>query len=450
MEKWVEVAALIFQHAPISAVIDALTRNTNLNWPTFESQSELVKHVFHMRYKDQILMDSFPPSSKYMNALLKQLYANIESHDESCKESSEDVFADEFVEVVMKWKVSSSHMNENEDDDVAYITYLTPAPGISREEDTICGRLPVSIKVLRANNQVGARVWKASYYLTDLLLARPDLAVNKKVIELGSGVGNAMLTLAASSAAGQSCPRSIIVTDFDTTVLRLLQHNVRMNNHPVEGVHCPVHVRRLDWCTMTSEYARQLNFTLRDPPFDPSDAVSGSDDMFTTAPTGNIPETDTESIATSDVDPVDLILAADCTYSEDINVALVDAIEKVLTQSTMQRKLQTQSTSMSGSTCNSTDTSPVVDLNTSGQVSLPACMRQYPYALVVATQRQESTLQHFLDTITARLPMLRLEEVTQSLRPLVRDGRSMDRCSTFLHYDDSDIRVFCIQLGTPA
>lgn len=482
MEKWARVAALVLQHAPISAVIEVLTSEVELVWPSCESQTNLVRYVFKMKYhgSNDLLFEKYPPSTNYINALLKQLYENIEkSYKSFGPEEEYDIFADEFVETVMKWKVINSSTLTEAEDDVAYFTFFAP----STYDSIYHINRYVHIKVLRANNQVGARVWKASYYLTDLLLARPDLAGGKKVLELGSGVGNAMLTIAAcvdesaglimeraddsrtnrvgSSLANSThrplSPRSIIMTDFDHTVLRLLQHNTDLNpsaqydapSHRPRD--CPVHVRRIDWCTLTNVYADELNHVIREKY---SEYTTGMNidtvtDIDICEDTDNTPS-DSSSSSVTTVDPVDLVLAADCTYSEDINVALVGSIEKLLAQSVALRKGNPVSVETNGCPSNREyiDVS-TIDLNQTGDriSTLPPCLSQYPYALVVATQRQEATLQHFIDTVTARSPALCLEEVTQPLADVVRASRNKAAGSSYLYYDDSDIRVFCIRPG---
>lgn len=469
MEGWKKVAALMLQHAPINAVMESLTSDLTLEWPSYQSQINLVQHVFKTHFNNE----KFPPSLKYMSTLVKKLYESIENSylasDPSfsfVKEQECDMFADEFIEIVMKWKIISN-IQYDVDDDVAYYTFFAPTANTSISNNTLLNYNPVHIKVLRVS-KVGARVWKASYYLTDLLLACKDMVAGKKVLELGSGVGNAMLTIAACAESHVICdegttqsytttntsllfPRDITVTDFDHTVLKLLQYNVDLNSPIDRPRHCPVHVRRINWLTLTDAHACQLNRPIDSDSFGCDilqyNCVNLSDDTCFDICHDDLPST---TIAT-EVDPIDVILAADCNYSEDINEALADSIEKLLVQSVAARQ------SNSGGTTNSPDSHilqsylSVATTNNSKSVStseqsvtvpkIPICLQQYPYALVVATQRQESTLQQFLDTVATRTSTLILEEVTQSLGGVVRSKPS----TSYLYYDASDIRVFCIR-----
>ncbi len=83
----------------------------------------------------------------------------------------------------------------------------------------------VGIKVYPNHNDVGVRkVWEAGGALAEYLVKNSDLIRDKKVLELGSGVG-----LTGIVIAGLCGTKQVHMTDFTDDTLSNLEHNISMN-----------------------------------------------------------------------------------------------------------------------------------------------------------------------------------------------------------------------------
>ncbi|CAK1581750.1 unnamed protein product [Parnassius mnemosyne] len=74
------------------------------------------------------------------------------------------------------------------------------------------------------NGTTGMKTWEAAIILSDWILGNKELFHNKKVLELGSGVGFTGITL------GKFCtPKSVMMTDCHIDVLKVLIENIAIN-----------------------------------------------------------------------------------------------------------------------------------------------------------------------------------------------------------------------------
>ncbi|KAL7537725.1 hypothetical protein ACHAXR_008020 [Thalassiosira sp. AJA248-18] len=80
----------------------------------------------------------------------------------------------------------------------------------------------------------GMSVWKGSEILCQYLIEHPDLIRNKRILELGAGVG--LCGIVSAKVLGAS---SVLLTDGDHMVLRNLRHNVALNELGANEVLCP-------------------------------------------------------------------------------------------------------------------------------------------------------------------------------------------------------------------
>lgn len=85
------------------------------------------------------------------------------------------------------------------------------------------------------NHSTGLAVWAGSEVLCDYLLDHAELVLDKRVIELGAGVG------LCGIVAHQLGAKDVLVTDGDTSVLENLRYNVKQNqiNHDTATISCP-------------------------------------------------------------------------------------------------------------------------------------------------------------------------------------------------------------------
>jgi hypothetical protein len=211
----------------------------------------------------------------------------------------------------------------------------------------------IIIKSYRAHNQVGTRIWEAGLYLMDIfshILNMEDLAIN--ILELGAGVG------ITGIAMKRILPNSkVIMTDFSADVLELLDENIDLNYQGHQSK--DVMGRMLDW-RMIEDCAI---------------------DMI-----------------------LDIIIAADCTYSTDTNAPLVHTIRHLL------RRKDNMKTSC---------------LRFSNGLEL-----RYPCALVACTMRNQETYAHFLNCLSEEAACLVVDDITHSCFALTRDS--------MLYYENKD------------
>jgi predicted nicotinamide N-methyase len=97
-----------------------------------------------------------------------------------------------------------------------YVSFRLP----QQDSDNVVG-----IRVFPHHNDVGLRrVWEAGACLAEYLLSHPDLIRDKKVIELGAGVG-----LTGIVAAGLCQPMHVHMTDYTEACLDNMEHNISVN-----------------------------------------------------------------------------------------------------------------------------------------------------------------------------------------------------------------------------
>jgi len=111
-------------------------------------------------------------------------------------------------------------------------------PLCSRETSELAGAR--SHPMLRA---CGCKLWPSSLVLLSYLGKTPAVVKGKAVVELGSGSGLCGIT------AWQLGARRVVLTDVNPSVLKLLKHNVALNQaqERLEGDELGLCVQKLDW-----------------------------------------------------------------------------------------------------------------------------------------------------------------------------------------------------------
>ena len=199
----------------------------------------------------------------------------------------------------------------------------------------------VSLKVLRSHNQVGLKSWEAGIFLAEFCSLLPSVFNFKSVCELGAGVGSTSLILANSV----SCPKQILITDYTPEILANIAENVIIN-HPGISDHpeCDIRTQHLDWLSFSSNILQP--------------SVSA-----------------------------DIVLAADCTYSEDICLALGLTIKKIL---------------LASKSSESFNKNMVIEKSghlTSVDEKVHSSLFKFPFALVACTVRNEDTFYKFIEVL---------------------------------------------------
>jgi predicted nicotinamide N-methyase len=297
-----------------------------------------------------------------MRGFSRRVTKDIESY------GHEDGISDELMELVCTSYSNHDNSTISYDDEMSYVTFFV-------DRQRYC-----SLRVMRRHNQVGMKVWEAGLFLADLCLST-DLLSKKVVVELGAGVGCTTIpALIALPKADK--PRKLYVTEGPLDVVENLRFNVAINsadktdngcdsdntidtmnkqkdtasgNHSVKDQaysfdDCEVHVDALDWLNCSEQSCRDMD--------------------------------------------ADIVLAADCTYSEDISEALIETYIKLLAKPT--------------------------------SIGLIAC-----------TVRNPTTFQHFMTCLSQKLH-LRYTDVTKWANDCIQEQK--------FHYDNrSAIRVLRLQ-----
>lgn len=110
-------------------------------------------------------------------------------------------------------------------------------------------------------NSTGLTLWRAAEYLGGYLAKHADLLQNKRIIELGAGLGLCGILAAKLMSTypndGKEChTASVFLTDGDTDAMAQLRENVRLNIPPTESK--SISCRQLLWGHQTTTDFLQL------------------------------------------------------------------------------------------------------------------------------------------------------------------------------------------------
>jgi predicted nicotinamide N-methyase len=350
------VAALIFAHMPPAQVIQVMDETPGFNWPEPEAQEAL----------DQILSycDRFHLSPKYAKALLKAIQVDVEKSNAA---TIEDCMMERILEAYC------APVTNEEEGDEAYFSYVVPssalttaaAPAPATDTEPAVPLNFVPLRVMRAHNQVGLRVWEAGLFLAELCLAVPPALFHEKtVLELGAGIGLTGIIVARGLGV-EHAPKKMILSDWAEVVLENIKHNVAINfceDARVENESTPsVDVVQVDWraMTTTADVAQTVGST-----------------------------------------PADITLIADCTYSEDIIPPLLKTIALVIKH--WEEKVESKSNDMNTAAAanKQQETLPDVDdmtydcaPNDDSNLLQRIASRQGHIAILACTQRSDETFE---------------------------------------------------------
>lgn len=306
----------------------------------------------------------FPQSKKYVHGFVKLLTRYFD--ETSCAVS--DLLAEFIINNCVP-------INIDEENDECF--HCLPLPNDSL--------LP--LRVSRIHNQVGMKIWDAGLFLAEICIrGAGEIFSGKTVIELGAGVGATSLT-AVKSIEKQYLPRKLFVTEGPLEVVENLKENISRNKlnklDGPAGAICEVIAQKLDW----SECDKS-----------------------------NCPN----------VLP-DVVLAADCTYSEDMSMHLVQTIDCLLASTLrFQREHHFSPSNQfypsitdSGCAQSCSTLSDAIDLSPLSSQALqgPCNSKEPPFALIACTVRDLVTYEHFIGTLHS-CPQLQAIDVTLWARDL--------------------------------
>ena len=219
--------ALIRAMAPIDEVLDAFIfsipgESDSCSW----AQPE-VGQVHFAALISRAIAPPFVPTRRYLRLLLTRYSSRMEREagcqveDETLAELiAEHAFGPSSSSVVVGLgSAAGGGMGGGDAPDPhanGYVSFQLP----QQSNDSIVG-----IRVYPHHNDVGVRrVWEAGCCLAEFLLSHPDLIRDKKVIELGAGVG-----LTGIVAAGLCRPMHLHMTDYTEACLDNMEHNISVN-----------------------------------------------------------------------------------------------------------------------------------------------------------------------------------------------------------------------------
>ena len=172
--------------------------------------------------------NSFSPSKRYLRRLVRSYIRRIE-------EEGLPVESDSLSELVIRITLESDSLIPSPEES-CYQSFLLPQHAVvskSSKSNVVSfdavdieeeRPLPLRIRVFPHHNSVALRLWEAGAGLAEFLLTHSELVSGCHVVELGAGVGCTGLVVAGCCNA-----RSVHMTDYSTTCLENLEHNIRIN-----------------------------------------------------------------------------------------------------------------------------------------------------------------------------------------------------------------------------
>jgi len=195
---------LVLAMAPVDIVVAKFLEAT-CDQSRLEQQG-LFSAIIHQEWN----CNEHGPSHRYLRALVRKMVATMDSDPED----------DALVEFIYQASLVSDAIP-----DPAMTGYQSFRVG----SDTSNHHL--KIRVFPQHNDVALKVWEAGACLAEYLMAYPDMVANKRVIELGAGVGLTGLVMAACCQ-----PISVYMTDYSATCLENMNHNIAINQKWIQ--HC--------------------------------------------------------------------------------------------------------------------------------------------------------------------------------------------------------------------
>ncbi len=428
------------QMAPVAIIMKQIEQLPA--WPSISAQDEICRRL----HKATV---AYPLSKRWTKSLLKLMEQKItqtmEGKDIFADDNIQvDLFSDDLIEQIVRL-----HSCQLDEDDTSFVTY----------HSMYDSSVNIRMRVLRLHNQVGCAIWEAGIMLGELFCRIPSAFRGKKVLELGSGVGITGLLLGRALPAADRCG-TVIVTDFHDVVVDNMRYNLDLNRSAGQAG------ERTAGASAPQKQSEVNNNESTDFISSASSSCSSS----CSSDSSSIGETllicdqvdwSTVNGAYFEKYDADICFAADCTYSEDINVHLVAAFKMFLSaRGALQRKKQKNDSGVE-SVLTACDAAGAIAESAAGvataavvtlvhtcqdlkQVFDVFATRSIPFVLIACTRRNPATLQHFLDTVAAT-EGLRLMDVTALGRRHLPAGTGGDE--TFYYFQNADaIQLYCICL----
>lgn len=173
------------------------------------------------------------PSERYMKVLVRKYVSEIEK-DGIITES------DTLLNLVLR--ASMSKDNVPDPNAACYLSFF-----VGKVAET-----PLKIRICPYHNDLALRLWEGGAVLAEYFMENKELVANKKIVELGAGVGLTGLVI-----AGCCNSTSVYMTDYTETCRHNMAHNIQMNQEWLnqgENPHPEIAEGYLEWSSfMKSE-----------------------------------------------------------------------------------------------------------------------------------------------------------------------------------------------------
>ena len=118
-------------------------------------------------------------------------------------------------------------------------------------------------------NSTGLTLWRSSHYLCDYLVENAPMLQDKRIIELGSGLGRCGILASKLVDDSEESSSTVYLTDGDSDTLLQLRANIELNGH------LQIRCHQLLWGTETA-----TTFLKRHASDKPFDLIFGSDLIY--------------------------------------------------------------------------------------------------------------------------------------------------------------------------
>ncbi|XP_015926197.1 protein-lysine N-methyltransferase EEF2KMT [Parasteatoda tepidariorum] len=186
----------------------------------------------------------YPPPHSFRKMFLRILIDTVEYQKE------------EFSEKLLNEYTETLSISQDDEKNISYNSYIiNPNCVITLHENTC----------FVAKSTTGLQTWEASKYLAEWCINNPSLFTDKKILELGSGIGLLGITILKLCQ-----PKQYIFTDKSWEVLNVLSSNIQINELDLK---CDIQQIPLVWSTTTENDAKKLS----------SDILLGADLVYDTS-----------------------------------------------------------------------------------------------------------------------------------------------------------------------